>query len=177
MGKLPFQPKPEVFMEPVISVDLLEAARRSDSFPAEWPADKVQRALDRYDRFLRLIAKNPGMAMAPTRDIDEMWHLHMLSPRAYYEDCTRLFGYILDHDGGFGKEAAEVPALRATFERTSALWEAEYGEPYLLQEPEFNSRHGGDLEKCWHDCQGRCWHDCKSSVAQPGEQAHVAESQ
>ncbi len=147
-------------MDSLISVDLLEAARRSDSFPAEWPADKVERALDRYRRFLLLTQKHGG-PLAPTRDIDEVWHLHMLAPRAYYNDCMRLFGEVMDHDGGFGKAAAEVPALQATFERTAALWAQEYGEEYLLPEPEYNSLHPAG-HSCKHDCQNRCWHACKS---------------
>jgi hypothetical protein len=143
-------------MEQVISVDLLEAARRSDTFPADWSEDRTRAALDRYAKFLRLAAKHRGLSIAPTRDIDVMWHLHMLSPRAYFEDCQRLMGGILDHDGGFGKAPEEVPQLAATFERTARLWEEEYDEPYLVE-------HGGDgMVKCWHDCQGRCWHACKS---------------
>lgn len=157
-------------MDTVISVDLLEAARRSDSFPAEWPADKVERALDRYGRFLLLTQKHGG-PLAPTRDIDEVWHLHMLAPRAYYNDCVRLFGEVLDHDGGFGKEASEVPALQATFERTAELWAQEYGEDYLLPEPEYNSVHPAG-HSCKHDCQSRCWHACKSA-----EVGQVAASQ
>lgn len=149
-------------MSALISIDLIEAARRSDSFPAEWPADKVQRACDRYHRFLLLAAKYPDHPLAPTRDIDEMWHIHMLHPRAYYDDCMRLCGRILDHDGGFGKAEEEVPTLQATFEHTSQLWETEYGEAYLLPEPEYNSRHGDSVQKCWHNCQSRCWHACKS---------------
>ena len=149
-------------MEPVtVSVDLLEAARRSDSFPAEWPQDKVERAILRYQRFLALTAKHGG-PMAPTRDIDEVWHLHMLAPRAYYNDCMRLFGEVLDHDGGFGKGNGEVPLLQATFERTAAFWAEEYGEAYLNAEPEYNSAHPAG-HNCKHDCQNRCWHACKSA--------------
>lgn len=150
-------------MPTIVSIDLVEAARRSDSFPADWPAENVARAIDRYRRFLLLASKNPGLALAPTRDIDEIWHLHMLSPRAYYEDCMRLFGRILDHDGGFGRHPDEVPILEGTFARTAALWKAEYGEAYLLPEAEYNSRHAASAEKCWHDCQSRCWHACKST--------------
>lgn len=155
-------------MDAVISIDLLEAARRSDSFPAEWPQDKVERAVLRYRRFLALTAKHGG-PMAPTRDIDEVWHLHMLAPRAYYNDCLRLFGEVLDHDGGFGKGDGEVPLLQATFERTATLWAEEYGETYLLPESEYNSRHAeGAGHSCWHQCQSQCWHSCsqKTGVAQ-----------
>lgn len=145
---------------PVISIDLLDRARRSDSLPSDWSPEKVVRALRRYEQFLLLVAKHPGVPMAPTRDIDEMWHLHMLSPRAYYSDCVRLFGGVFDHDGGFGKEAAEVPLLQATFEATAELWQQEYGEPYVDEVARDAST------KCWHDCSGRCWHACASLNAQ-----------
>ena len=141
------------YAEPLISIDLLESARRSDSFPTDWDTDKVRSALHRYEHFLRLAAKNPGERLAPTRDIDEMWHLHMLSPKAYFSDCDRLLGRILDHNGGFGKEAAEVPELRRVFQRTAELWQREFGEPYV--------RGFGEGEtSCWHACQGECWHAC-----------------
>ena len=150
----------------VISIDLIEAARRSDSFPKDWSEEKVRQALERYQKFLLLAAKHKGQPVAPTRDIDEMWHLHMLSPRAYYDDCMRLMGCILDHDGGFGKAESEVPALISTFQRTATLWEQEYGERYLDDQTDASSQP----VKCWHDCQSRCWHACKSDVHQLASQ-------
>jgi hypothetical protein len=84
-----------------LSVDLVRAASRSESFPKDWIPTKIARAADDYARFLALARKHPRMALAPTRDIDLMWHLHMLHPVAYSADCKRLIGYVLDHDGGF----------------------------------------------------------------------------
>jgi hypothetical protein len=153
----------------MVSVDLLEAARRSETFPKDWSREKTEEALRRYERFLRLAAKHRGVPVAPTKDIDVMWHLHMLSPRAYYEDCKRLFGGILDHDGGFGQELSEIPILKATFEQTAALWEAEYGEPYVAFDESTDA-----TVKCWHDCQGRCWHACSSAQIVSLEQASDA---
>jgi len=105
-----------------ISVDLLRAWERSETRPEGQTRDDAQRALHRYECFLLLVAAHPGIPQAPTRDIDEMWHLHMLSPRAYHRDCMRLFGDILDHDGGFGKGEDEAALLQATFEQTSRMW-------------------------------------------------------
>lgn len=144
---------------PIISVDLVEAARRSEHFPSDWSPEKVRRAVERYEKFLRLAAKHPGATIAPTRDIDEMWHLHMLSPRAYYNDCIRLMGRILDHDGGFGQDPGERPILGASFNQTATLWEQEYGESYVGELPPSET-----TVKCWHDCQGRCWHACSNKV-------------
>jgi len=144
----------------IVSIDLMKAARRSDAFPKDWTEERTRSAIGRYERFLRLVARYPGTPVAPTRDIDAIWHLHMLSPRAYYEDCQRLFGEVLDHDGGFGKDPVEIPILKATFEETAKLWFKAYGEPYLNTDAA-----GAETVDCWHDCSGRCWHACKSAQA------------
>lgn len=152
----------------IISVDLLAAARRSDTFPQDWPEDKRRWALQRYEKFLRLAALHPGVPLAPTRDIDELWHLHMLSPRAYFEDCRRLLGRVLDHDGGFGKEPGEIPILQASFERTAALWLEAFGEAYV------ETGDAPQTTKCWHDCQSRCWHACSSKRGEDQSRAASA---
>ena len=143
----------EVSPPAIISADLLHAWQRSEKKPEGWTLETAQRALIRYKRYLALIADEPGRPYAPTFDIDEMWHLHMLSPVAYVKDCMRLFGHVLDHDGGFGKEDDELPVLQAVFESTAARWMSKYGEDYAAAR---------DATKCWHDCQSRCWHACKS---------------
>lgn len=135
------------------SVDLVRAAHRSDDVPADWDDATIARALLRYRRFLALVACDPSRPIAPTRDIDVMWHLHMLSPRAYHADCQRLFGELLDHDGGFGKAPEEEPVLVACFEATARRYEDAFGEPYAER---------SEATNCWHDCQGRCWHACSS---------------
>ena len=156
----------------MISIDLIDAAARSESMPQDWAPEDTLRAAERYRKFLGLAARHPGVPLAPTRDIDVMWHLHMLNPRAYYEDCQRLLGHILDHNGGFGKEPTEIPLLQATFERTAALWEQAYGELYM----EMTSADANDMVDCWHDCQSRCWHACSSDVQVPATHA-MASSQ
>jgi len=139
---------------PTVSVDLVRSAQRSDDLPDGWTDADVARAHLRYRRFLALVAADPSRPIAPTRDIDVMWHLHMLSPRAYFADCMRLFGELLDHDGGFGKAPEEEPILRACFEATAERYQAAFGEPY--------AERAEAAVDCWHDCQGRCWHACAS---------------
>lgn len=151
---LPIRPQPDA--NQIVSVDLLAASERSDSFPQDWGREKRETAFGRYVKWLQLKMRHPKVRLAPTRDIDEFWHLHMLSPVAYYRDCMRAFGYVLDHDGGFGKAPDELPLLQNVFTNTAILWETAYGEPYredglLVEEA---------ATKCWHDCQSRCWHAC-----------------
>jgi hypothetical protein len=138
---------------PIISVDLVKAALRSEELVGV-PARQLERDVRDYERFLLLAAAMPGEPLAPTRAIDRMWHLHMLHPRAYARDCASLLGDILDHDGGFGTTEDEAPILARIFAQTASLWRAAYGEEY-----------GGVGVKCTHDCVGRCWHACKTKVA------------
>jgi hypothetical protein len=137
-----------------ISVDLLRAAVRSESFPKDWSEARRSSALARYERFFTLLAKYPSRPLAPTAEIDEFWHLHMLHPVAYARDCMRLAGHIIDHDGGFGATPDELPRLQAVFAETAAVWKEEFGEAYV-------EAHDG-LTKCDRNCQSRCWHACSS---------------
>ena len=141
----------------IISVDLIDKARRSEDMPEGWTEEDSKKHLARYEKFLRLVQKYPQHRFAPTRNIDKMWHLHMLSPVAYYNDCQKLFGMILDHDGGFGALKEERPELGKVFEATAEMWMQEYGELYT-DDPVLQ------MVDCWHDCQGRCWHACSSIV-------------
>lgn len=143
-------------MSRMLSVDLVRSAHRSPGFPKDWTDEDIRRELARYERFLLLAQRHPSQPLAPTRGIDEMWHLHMMHPRAYLKDCLRLFGDVLDHDGGFGSDPDELPQLQAVFGETARLWELEFGEPYVSQADDPR------VTNCWHDCQGRCWHACKS---------------
>lgn len=151
-----------------VSIDLMRAWERWEDKPRDWSPARVDAAIRSYVKFLLLIAQHPNRPHAPTREIDMIWHLHMLSPRAYYTDCMALLGEILDHDGGFGHGEGEEQVLRSTFEGTAALWQQVYEEPYVI------SQSADALTNCWHDCQGRCWHACSSKKIVPLANAHVA---
>jgi hypothetical protein len=144
---------------PSISVDLLNASRRSDDFPQDWSQEQRELALGRYRKWLGLAQRYPRARLAPTRDIDLFWHLHMLSPVAYVRDCTRLFGRVLDHDGGFGKGEGELPKLQEAYAATAALWETQYNEPYRAD----GQWRDAAMTDCWHDCNNRCWHACSKA--------------
>jgi hypothetical protein len=140
---------------PTVSVDLVSAALKcEDGFFRNRPRQDAAESAERYRKFLALIQRYPEEIVAPTKDIDEMWHLHMLHPVAYHRDCMANFGEIIDHDGGFGSTPDELPALLDHFRRTAALWEKEYGESYA----------GGDADsaKCTRNCVSRCQRACKT---------------
>ncbi len=135
---------------PSISIDVVAAARRSECALSQCDEQVVRAAELRYRKFLGLAAKYPEMQLSPARDIDEVWHLHMLQPSAYVEDCNRIFGAILDHDGGFGKDNDEqYQDLLAVFDRTATLWSDEYAEPYVTDKK-------SGVVKCIIACRKAC---------------------
>lgn len=139
---------------PALSIDLVAAARRSEKFPEDIDPEV---AAGRYARFLALSQVNPDRSLAPTADIDEMWHLHMLHPVAYWRDCNVIFGELLDHDGGFGATEEEKPILDRLFAETASLWQTAYGEPYISQNV--------TATKCTRNCVSRCTRACKTGRA------------
>ncbi|WP_139492743.1 glycine-rich domain-containing protein [Brevibacillus dissolubilis] len=132
---------------PVLRVDLVKAATRGEGVLSTLDNETLSVMQERYRKFLALCKKYPQRAIAPARDIDEMWHLHMLHPRAYYQDCMEFFGDILDHDGGFGGDSEEqFEELVDCFDETTNLWAEEFGEDYSNPESGYYQERADRLE-------------------------------
>jgi hypothetical protein len=140
---------------PTLSLDLASSIQRSESYLAKESRQTLELVEERYRKFLFLVSKYPDIALAPSRDIDEVWHAHMLNPRAYSADCIRLFGDLLDHDGGFGMNDFELPNLIDLFDRTAILWEQEFGDSYI---PQGSSEL--EMKKCVKACRVACRRAC-----------------
>ena len=117
---------------PVFSVDLIRAAKVSRGPLSELEQSQLVELEQRYRMYFQLKSKHRDLSFAPTGLIDEIWHLHMLHPKAYAVDCQNILGEILDHDPGFGhKDAHEHALLLNKFERTENLWIQEIGRAHV----------------------------------------------
>ena len=58
----------------------------------------INRAVTRYAQFLQLAKAHPNETLVPTLDVDLIWHVHMLSPLDYRDDCHAILGKLLSHD-------------------------------------------------------------------------------
>ena len=121
---------PQTLVLPDLSVDLVRAAQVVRGTLKSLPVVELQHIELDYRHFLALVAEHQDKTLAPTQAIDEMWHLHMLHPVAYYRDCMAFFGYLLDHDAGFGAKEEERPELNAYFDCTGDLWRQAFGREY-----------------------------------------------
>ncbi|MBN8885171.1 MAG: glycine-rich domain-containing protein-like [Rudaea sp.] len=77
-----------------------------------WSIAKVDETEREYRAFLQLVRSFPNKSdIAPTRDVDRLWHHHILDTEKYAADCQRLFGVFLHHypySGIFSEQDAET---------------------------------------------------------------------
>ena len=106
-----------------------KATRSADDDGYGWSkayADQMELA---YKRYLILHAKYPEMTLAPERDIDRFWHMHILDTRKYATDCDATFGHFLHHFPYLGlRGEGDEQALQAAFEAMHRLYAEEFGE-------------------------------------------------
>ena len=81
----------------IASFDLTRAKRRLQDpvLGKGWSLDKVEAVEQHYRDFLLMVAT--GHTSVPTKDVDEMWHLHILDTEAYAMDCLAAFGRFIHH--------------------------------------------------------------------------------
>jgi hypothetical protein len=81
-----------------------------------------------YRRFLTLKKLYPAVSLVPSKQVDLIWHAHILDTRAYREDCNAVFGRFIDHYPYFGIYGDDDSrALKAAFDETVALYESHFG--------------------------------------------------
>ncbi len=96
-----------------------------------WSRDKVIAVEKEYKRFLFLTFKYQGInQIVPEKDVDEMWHYHILDTYKYAEDCENIFGYFLHHFPYFGlRGEADNEALHESFQLSINAYEETFNEP------------------------------------------------
>jgi hypothetical protein len=115
-----------------------------------WSQLQAEASEVQYKRFLKLCVLYEGRVV-PTRDIDEMWHAHILDTKAYIEDCQRVFGSYLHHFPYFGlRDDEDAKDLANAFAETVVLFKKHFGEdPRNSIAAGCNSGGGG---KCGRGC-------------------------
>jgi hypothetical protein len=123
----------------------------------EWPHDRAKKAVEWYRRFLFLVARYPNEAIVPTKDIDEVWHTHILDTRKYAADCQEVFGDFLHHFPYLGSRGvADAELLSDTFLRTLSLFELHFNEiPISIQNRSSSSVCSNCSSGCSSHCGGR----------------------
>ncbi|KAI9768917.1 MAG: hypothetical protein M1840_004513 [Geoglossum simile] len=121
----------------ITTTQLADAVQRQFSFVekmerALWirsPAleGTLQRAVDRYSKFLKLFKWYPNTMLVPTLDIDLVWHTHQCSPSRYRTATIKHAGRFIDHDDKIGK-----PTLDSGLDKTEQLFRIRFGKEYFV---------------------------------------------
>lgn len=70
-----------------------------------WPRPFARAAIDEYRKYL-LLAATAGHPVSPSPVVDEVWHLHLLYTRHYWDVlCPDLLGFNLHHEPATGAAA------------------------------------------------------------------------
>src|SRR5690606_633847 len=120
---------------------------------SSWTPQRFASAVEEYRRFLALCRLYPTIALIPGRDVDTIWHRHILNTERYMVDCQAYFGYYLHHRPHSRIESVSEQPNEAWL-RTLRLYEEVFGcEP----------------AEGWLNGQAICNGGCDTSSCSPGE--------
>lgn len=122
----------------------------------KWTLKRARVAEKWYRRFLFLIAKYPSRVIVPTKEIDQIWHTHILDSEKYFEDCGVVFGGYLHHFPYLGVRGDEDKKnLEDAFYQTMALFEFHFNETPIGAEKDANASICGGGGHCSSGCSNK----------------------
>ncbi len=93
-----------------------------------WTLEACDEAEDLYRKFLALNVRYPDIKLCPNGPTDAFWHAHILDTAKYAEDCSAVFGGMLQHFPYFGlRGPADRADLEAAFAATIDLFIRHFG--------------------------------------------------
>jgi hypothetical protein len=114
---------------------------------------EADQAVALYRCFLKLCVLYPGTTIVPTRQLDHVWHTHMLDTAKYRSDCNRIFGRFMDHFPYAGLRGEyDRRAWREAFVRTHRLFKEHFGVDIGSQAAASTCRNHGDGSDCCVGC-------------------------
>jgi hypothetical protein len=109
-----------------------------------WSAALAGRAIEEYRKFC-FLAVHTGHPVTPSDGIDQVWHLHLLYSRHYWENLCRDALEKPLHHGPTQGGAAEDHKFGEWYEATLASYRRYFGEPpadlWPAAEERFDPRH------------------------------------
>lgn len=82
--------------QPVLpSFDLTNVRHRVRMDHPDWAPERVEVAIHGYREFMALAKANKGRKLVPMRDVDQVWHAHLLHTRHYARCCEEFAGFFI----------------------------------------------------------------------------------
>lgn len=97
-------------------------------FLPRWTEKDALHGIQLYKNFLILSRKYRNQIFVPTKEIDEIWHNHILTTQQYHRDSEAIFGQYYHHDPSDPLDDETQKKLVVLFENTQAFYFKEFGE-------------------------------------------------
>lgn len=89
--------------------------------------DEADRLVCLYRQYLTLCLRYPDRSLAPSKEIDQAWHAHILDTAKYQTDCDEVFGFFLHHFPYLGlRGETDEQRLHDQYTLTCELFEREF---------------------------------------------------
>lgn len=104
----------------------LEACLRRKDMSRE----QATRSIEAYRNFIHLVVKYPTERFGMSREIDQVWHEHILDTREYFAFCEAVVGRYLHHIPCFSESESKLFTVEHTVRRLKQeempvdFWEA-----------------------------------------------------
>ena len=123
-----------------------------------WTVEFAQEQVDLYRKFLILNAIYPNIQIVPTKDVDKVWHTHILDTVKYFADTFYIFGTYFHHFPYFGlRGEQDALDLQVAFEMSKLLFAEHFGCE--------SSPSGGFASDCGPTCSGGGCGGCADNVS------------
>lgn len=92
------------FVQRVRSIEIRSIVNQLQHSPISmhWTTAQTRKTITQYFAFLYLVDHYPNLTLVPTREVDHVWHCHLLDTEKYASDCQILFGTFVHHFPFFG---------------------------------------------------------------------------
>lgn len=77
--------------------DLSVVMARVSREHADWSPDRLAQAELDYRAYLAKGKLDGSVKHIPSKDVDEVWHAHILFTKQYHRDCDDYFGFYFHH--------------------------------------------------------------------------------
>lgn len=91
-----------------------------------WNKHYAQRVIKEYKKFVYL-GVAADFSVTPSKNIDKVWHEHLLFTKAYRDFCTHILQQDFDHHPELVQDTQQTGIFNAQYLDTLALYEREFG--------------------------------------------------
>jgi hypothetical protein len=115
-----------------------------------WSEERADSVIQEYRKML--VMAKLGVRVVPGKDIDEIWHSHILFTINYQDDCKNFFGYYFHHNPSEGSSEEEKIKHRIIYRNMIIFYKnyfcQEMYSPWNLNNGDNNEK----IESCTADC-------------------------